>query len=183
MQLAVACEPLLFLLYFDVIFDLLLSRHMALWNRFVISNINIWLISGHRDPFEVLWHSTSFYCHVCAQNRFPFHCLRVWKSVSTEPLSAICMNIKGIASKLFISHHFFVSFGSKPFCCSLPLNPPTNVILYVSHISAICIRLHILVMMMMSLSSPVQWSLRRGPLSSFLQEVLRIWFLWMNLRV
>ena len=78
---------------------------------------------------------------------------------------------------------FFVSFGSKPFCCSLPLNPPTNVILYVSHISAICIRLHILVMMMMSLSSPVQWSLRRGPLSSFLQEVLRIWFLWMNLRV
>ena len=54
MQLAVACEPLLFLPYFDVIFDLLLSRHMALWNRFVISNINIWLISGHRDPFEVL---------------------------------------------------------------------------------------------------------------------------------
>lgn len=54
MQLAVPCEPLLFLPYCDVIFDLLLSRHMALWNRFVISNINIWLILGHRDPFEVL---------------------------------------------------------------------------------------------------------------------------------
>lgn len=54
MQLAVPCEPLLFLPYCDVIFDLLLSRHMVLWNQFVISNINIWLILGHRDPFEVL---------------------------------------------------------------------------------------------------------------------------------
>lgn len=182
MQLAVPCEPLLFLPYCDVIFDLLLSRHMALWNRFVISNINIWLILGHRDPFEVLWHSTSFYCHVCAQNRFPFHCLRVWKSVSTESFQCNLYEYQRQSNHI-TSHHFFVSFGSKPFCCSLPLNPPTNVIPYVSHISAICIRLHILVMMMMSLSSPVQWSLRRGPLSSFLQEVLRIWFSWMNLRV
>ena len=50
-------------------------------------------------------------------------------------------------------------------------------------ISATCIRLLILVMMMMSLSSPVQWSWRRGPLSSLLLEVLKIWYLLMRWRV
>lgn len=115
MQLAVACEPLLFLPYFDVIFDLLLSRHMALWNRFVISNINIWLISGHRDPFEVLWHSTSFYCHVCAQNRFPFHCLRVWKSVSTESFQCNLYEYQRHCELTFYFTSFFCFLWFKTF--------------------------------------------------------------------
>ena len=71
---------------------MLLSSVISYWTDawhhgiYLLSSIYIWLISGYRDPFEVLWHSASCFCHVCAQNRFPFHCLRVWKPVSRESL-------------------------------------------------------------------------------------------------
>ena len=45
------------------------------------SDLSLFL-SGHRNPIEVLWHSSCCFRHVCVENRLPVCGVRVWKQVS-----------------------------------------------------------------------------------------------------